>query len=55
MSCLSCFCLFTYSVSSSLKEGSCLVYVVLACLRIVSPVLCRRNHVLFTLFLFVYV
>ena len=55
MSCLRCFCLFTYSVSSSLQEGSCLVYVVFACLRIVSPVLCRRDHVLFTLFLFVYV
>ena len=55
MSCLRCFCLFTYSVSSSLQEGSCLAYVVFACLRIVSPVLCRRDHVLFTLFLFVYV
>ena len=55
MSCLRCFCLFTYSVSSSLQEGSCLVYVVFACLRIVSPVLCRRDHVLFTLFLLVYV
>ena len=55
MSCLRCFCLFTYSVSSSLQEGSCLVYVGFACLRIVSPVLCRRDHVLFTLFLLVYV
>ena len=55
MSCLRCFCLFTYSVSSSLYEGSCLAYVVFASLRIVSPVLCRRDHVLFTLFLFVYV
>ena len=55
MSCLRCFCLFTYSVSSSLQEGSCLAYVVFACLRIVSPVLCRKDHVLFTLFLFVYV
>ena len=55
MSCLRWFCLFTYSVSSSLQEGSCLVYVVFACLRIVSPVLCRRDHVLFTQFLFVYV
>ena len=55
MSCLRCFCLFTYSVSSSLYEGSCLAYDVFACLRIVSPVLCRRDHVLFTLFLFVYV
>ena len=55
MFCLRCFCLFTYSVSSSLYEGSCLAYDVIACLRIVSPVLCRRDHVLFTLFLFVYV
>ena len=55
MSCLRCFCLFTYSVSSSLQEGSCLVYVCFVCLRIVSPVLCKRDHVLFTLFLFVYV
>ena len=55
MSCLCCFCLFTYSVSSSLQEGSCLAYVVFACLRIVSPVLCRRDHVLYTLVLFVYV
>jgi hypothetical protein len=55
MSCLRCFCLFTYSVSSSLYEVSCLVYVGFVCLRTVSPVLCRRDHVLFTLFLFVYV
>ena len=55
MSCLRCVCLFTYSVSSSLQEGSCLVYVVFVCLRIVSPVLCRRDHVLFTLVLFVYI
>jgi hypothetical protein len=55
MSCLRCFCLFTYSVCSSLYEGSCLVYVVFACFRIVSAVRCRRDHVLFTLFLLVYV
>ena len=55
MSCLRCVCLFTCSVSSSLQEGSCLVYVVFVCLRIVSPVLCRRDHVLFTLVLFVYI
>jgi hypothetical protein len=31
MSCLPWFCLFAYSFSSSLWEGSCLVYVVFLC------------------------
>ena len=55
MSCLRWFCLFTYSVSSSLQEGSCLFYVGFVCFHTVSPVLCRRDHVLFTLVLFAYV
>ena len=57
--------------SSSLQEGSCLIYVICVCLYLqlfvgglmfylrylclsLPPVVCRRAHVLFTLFVFVF-
>ena len=38
--------------SSCLQEGSCLIYVICVSL---PPVVCRRAHVLFTLFVFVFI
>ena len=65
------FTLFVFVFTSSLQEGSCLIYVICVCLYLqlfvgglvsylrylcssLPPVVCRRARVLFTLFVFVF-
>ena len=43
-------CVWFVFTSSCLQEGSCLIYVI--CVSSLSPVVCRRVHVLFMLFVF---